>query len=163
MTVGFQGIVLADLGKVERLTKIFIAPYDKELDPRLLLTSDENVVWARHHEVNRQEKASVVPLLRDVIPERIWVPGNGWWKVRKYVDLSPLCFNCCQYGHKAWRCRYDRVSHFCGGKHGNKECAEKIKERVKIPPKCCNCGQDHNAGSSRCEKRPSFMTNESEK
>ena len=27
----------------------------------------------------------------------------------------------------------------------------------KIPPKCCNCGKDHNAGSVKCERRPSLM------
>ena len=124
----------------------------------MLLASDENVVWAKRHIIKKQVKASVVALMRGVIPERIWVPGNGWRKVRKYVELPPLCFNCCQYGHKAWRCQYDTVCRFCSGRHGSKECAEKIKEGVKIPPKCCNCGQAHNAGSFRCEKRPSLST-----
>ncbi|KAG0720481.1 hypothetical protein GWK47_048433 [Chionoecetes opilio] len=157
-SVRFQDTVLVDLGKIEKYTKVFIAPYDKELDPKLLLTSDVNVVWAKRHVINKQEKASVVALMTGVVPDRIWVPGNGWRRVRKYVELPPMCFNCCRYGHKAWRCRYDTVCRFCSGKHGSKDCAAKIQEGVVIPPKCCNCGQAHNAGSTRCAKRPSLMS-----
>ncbi|KAG0719435.1 hypothetical protein GWK47_050479 [Chionoecetes opilio] len=93
-----------------------------------------------------------------VAPDRIWVPGNGWRRVRKYVELPPMCFNCCRYGHKAWRCRYDTVCRFCSGKHSSKDCAAKIQEGVMIPPKCCNYGQAHNAGSTKCAKRPSLMS-----
>ncbi|XP_045117646.1 uncharacterized protein LOC123508177 [Portunus trituberculatus] len=156
-TVGFQGTVLVDHGRIEKFTKVFIAPYDKELDPELLLTSDVNVVWAKRHVVNKQVKASVVALVKDVVPDRIWVPGNGWRRVRKYVDLPPMCYNCCRYGHKAWRCQYDTVCRFCSGKHSSKVCGEKIINGEKIVPKCCNCGENHNAGSAKCEKRPSLL------
>ena len=37
---GFQGAVLVDHGKVETLTKVFIAPYDNELDPEWLRLID---------------------------------------------------------------------------------------------------------------------------
>ncbi|MPC32385.1 hypothetical protein E2C01_025695 [Portunus trituberculatus] len=53
-TVGFQGIVLADLGKVEKLTKVFITRYDRELDQEMMLINDENVVWAKRHMINKQ-------------------------------------------------------------------------------------------------------------
>ncbi|MPC44572.1 hypothetical protein E2C01_038248 [Portunus trituberculatus] len=43
------------------------------------------------------------------------------------------------------------VCRFCGGKHNSKECADKIKEGVMIPPKCWNCGQAHKAGSITSE------------
>ncbi|MPC40827.1 hypothetical protein E2C01_034396 [Portunus trituberculatus] len=149
-TVRFQDIVLVDHGKIEKLTKVFIAPYDKELDQELLVTSHADV-WAKRN-VNKQVKASVVALIKHVAPDRIWVPGKGWRKVRRYVELPHMCFNCCRHGHKAWRCRYDSVCRFCSGKHSSKDCGEKIKNGEKIPPKCCNCGQDHNAGSVKCEK-----------
>ncbi|MPC44573.1 hypothetical protein E2C01_038249 [Portunus trituberculatus] len=62
-TVGFQGAVLVDFGKVQRFTKVFIAPYDRALDSELLL-GEENVVWAKRHVINKQEKASVVALMK---------------------------------------------------------------------------------------------------
>ncbi|MPC86238.1 hypothetical protein E2C01_081060 [Portunus trituberculatus] len=48
--------------------------------------------------------------------------------------------------------RYDSVCRFC-----SKDCGEKIKNGEKIPLKCCNCGQNHNPGSVKCEKRPSLL------
>ncbi|XP_045123589.1 mucin-7-like [Portunus trituberculatus] len=34
------------------------------------------------------------------------------------------------------------------------QCLDKIKEGTKIPPRCCNCGDDHNVHSTLCTVRP---------
>ncbi|MPC35982.1 hypothetical protein E2C01_029422 [Portunus trituberculatus] len=46
------------------------------------------------------------------------------------------------------RCRY------CAVPYKAAQCLDKIKEGTKIPPRCCNCGGDHNDQSILCTVRP---------
>ncbi|KAK3871182.1 hypothetical protein Pcinc_023658 [Petrolisthes cinctipes] len=107
------------------LTKVFIAPYDRLLDPKLLL-DDDRVVWAKRHVVRGEKKKSVVALVRGEVPEKLHVLGNGYRRVHKYIEQPIQCYNCSRWNHKAWSCRYEVCCRFCGKNHNSSECGKKI-------------------------------------
>ncbi|KAK4306794.1 hypothetical protein Pmani_021407 [Petrolisthes manimaculis] len=72
-----DGVVMEQPKDMGNLTKVFIAPYDRLLDPELLL-DDDRVVWAKRHVVRGEKKKSVVVLVREEVPEKLHVLGNGY-------------------------------------------------------------------------------------
>lgn len=152
-TEGYDGVVMEQPKGTEKLTKVFIAPYDHLLDPELLL-DDERVMWAKRHVVRGEKKKSVVALVRGEVPQKLHVLGNGYRKVHKFIEQPIQCYNCSRWNHKAWSCRYEICCKFCGGKHHSSECAKKNKEGETVSLKCCNCGGPHSASSKLCVKRP---------
>ncbi|KAK4327112.1 hypothetical protein Pmani_002397 [Petrolisthes manimaculis] len=84
-TEGYDGVVMEQPKDTGNLTKVFIAPYDRLLDPELLL-DDDRVVWAKRHVVRGEKKKSVVALVRGEVPEKLHVLGNGYRRVHKYIE-----------------------------------------------------------------------------
>ncbi|KAK3863021.1 hypothetical protein Pcinc_031161 [Petrolisthes cinctipes] len=156
-TEGYDGVVMEQPKDTGNLTKVFIAPYDCLLDPELL-QDDDRVVWAKRHVVRGEKKKSVVALVRGEVPEKLHVLGNGYRRVHKYIEQPIQCYNCSQWNHKAWSCRYEVCCRFCGKNHHSSECGKKIKEGETVEVRCCNCGKPHNAASKLCEKRPKMSS-----
>ncbi|KAK4295909.1 hypothetical protein Pmani_031554 [Petrolisthes manimaculis] len=103
-TEGYDGVVMEQPKDSGNLTKVFIAPYDRLLDPELLL-DDDRVVWAKRHVVRGERKKSVVALVRGEVPEKLHVLGNGYRRVHKYIEQPIQCYNYSRWNPKAWSCR----------------------------------------------------------
>lgn len=152
-TTGYDGTVMELPEERGTFTKVLVGPYEVGLDPELLL-EDERVVWAKRRVVRGEDRNSVIALVRGGVPDKLRVLGNGYRKARKYIDEPVLCYNCNRWGHKAWRCVSQTRCGYCGQKHESKVCRDKIIAQERVKPKCCNCGQEHNAWFRFCVKRP---------
>ncbi|MPC53722.1 hypothetical protein E2C01_047621 [Portunus trituberculatus] len=72
--------------------------------------------------------------------------GLGRRRMERYTPEPDLCRHCSRWGQKECRCQFaPRCS-----SNKSVQCLDKIKEGTKIPPRCCNCGCDHNAHSTLC-------------
>lgn len=152
-TEGYRGVVMEQPKEGDKMTKVFIAPYDLMLDPELLM-DDDRVVWARRHVVKGEAKRSVVAMVRGDVPEKLHVLGNGYRKVYKFIERAVQCFNCNRWNHKAWKCEYEVCCRYCARHHPSSQCLKKIQDGEIVAPRCCNCGKEHNATSKVCDKRP---------
>ena len=156
-SLGFAGVVLERPREDEKTTKIIIFGIPLCLDPDLLL-NNERIVKARRREVKSGGKAfpkpQLIAFLKGDVPEKIFVPCIGYKKVAVFEEQEPLCFKCSKWGHRAYKCQYETRCRYCSKSHDSTECFNKIKDNVKIVPKCCNCGGDHNANSRLCKRRP---------
>lgn len=87
------------------------------------------------------------------------------WEYFSHKQKSPIqCSNCLLYGHGGANCSLKPRCIRCGKNHKSIECPLLIDEnsmpRLRIPDKdlkCANCGQNHAANYSKCEKRQVFM------
>lgn len=52
------------------------------MDPESLLVNRDTMVSAKRQVVNRQEE-TLVALMKGVVPDKIWVHGNIWGRIRK--------------------------------------------------------------------------------
>ena len=156
-TIGFENVVLEIPRDSDKYTKIIVFEYPVYMDPQDLLV-DERIVWAKRREVSYKGKKEVKPqliaLIRGETPGRIFVPCIGYRKVAVYHENPILCFKCSKWGHMAFKCQNGYRCRYCSKNHDSTECGDKIKENIRITPKCCNCGEGHNASSWLCKKRP---------
>lgn len=75
------------------------------------------------------------------------------------------CSNCLSYGHGGHNCHLIPRCIRCSLNHKSIECPKllnehKMQTRTRIPDnelKCANCGQNHAANYSKCEKRMEFI------
>lgn len=69
-------------------------------------------------------------------------------RVEEYLDI-PICYKCCQFGHKAHKCENDPLCVKCGGTHESRVC-----ENAAV--RCPNCAKakkpdtQHTARSMAC-------------
>lgn len=159
-TNGFENIIL-EIPKEsdgEKFSKVIVFDYPVYMDPDDLLI-DDRMVWVKRRVVKFKgednPKPQVIALMKGEVPGRMFVPCIGYRKVALYKENPKLCFKCSKWGHMAFKCQNSFRCRFCSKSHDSKECAEKIKNNIKITPKCCNCGEEHNARSWVCKKRPS--------
>ena len=111
------------------------------MDPEELL-ADGRMVWVKRRAVSYkgkdEPKPQVIALMKGEIPGRVFVPCIGYRKVALYNENPRLCFKCSKWGHMAFKCQNSFRCRFCSKSHDSKECADKIKNNIKITPKCCN-------------------------
>ena len=157
-TEGFEDIVLEVPRDNERYTKIILFDYPTYLDPEDVLV-DDMFHWVKRREIKSNGKTVPKPQLIGLFkgsspPEKIFVKCLGYKRIAVYNENPILCHKCSKWGHMAYKCHNDYRCRYCGDRHDSKICAEKIKEKNIVSPKCCNCGADHNANSRLCPKRP---------
>ena len=156
-TEGFDNVILLKPSEEEKTTKVIVFGIPLCMEANLLL-ENSNIVKAARREVKSGGKVSPKPQLiawlKGNVPEKIFVPCLGYKKVAVFEEQEPLCFKCSRWGHRAYKCQYETRCRYCSKAHDSRECVQKIKENVKITPKCCNCGEEHNANSRLCKKRP---------
>ncbi|MPC72057.1 hypothetical protein E2C01_066350 [Portunus trituberculatus] len=91
------------------------------------------------------------------VPSEVHLLGLGCRHLEHYTPEPDLCRHCSCWGHKEWRCQSATCCRYCAGPHKLAQCLNKIKEGTKIPPWCCNCGDDHNVHSTLCTVRPQLQ------
>ncbi|KYQ60791.1 hypothetical protein ALC60_00138 [Trachymyrmex zeteki] len=65
--------------------------------------------------------------------------------VLPYIPRVLMCFSCLRFGHISADCKSTPRCARCGqNRHDNQE------HRRNLPPKCCNCGQEHLPSSAKC-------------
>lgn len=88
------------------------------------------------------------------------------WEYYSNRRQGPIqCSNCMSFGHGGNGCFLNSICIRCGKNHKSHECpllidTETMQVRTKIPEKslkCGNCGQNHTANYSQCEKRLEFI------
>ena len=126
--------------------------------------TDDRVAWTKWRKIKYKgqdyDKPQLIALMKGDVPERVFVPCIGYRKIAVYKDIPVLCFKCSKWGHMAYRCQNRYRCQYCGRYHDSKECAKKIEDNIKIVPKCCNCGEGHNASSWSCKKRPTVVNHQ---
>ncbi|XP_076062105.1 uncharacterized protein LOC143037565 isoform X1 [Oratosquilla oratoria] len=109
--------------------------------------------------VGKNPRPQLLGAVSGPIDTETHIIGVGRKRVAPYVPEPDLCQKCSKWGHKSWRCRTTYVRcRYCAGGHLSEECWEKIQQKVAVPPKCCNCGGQHNASSPVCPKKPRYKT-----
>ena len=143
----------------EKYTKVILFDYPTYLDAEDVLATDM-FAWVKRREIHMNGKTEPKPQLIGLFkgsdpPERIFIQCLGYKKMAVYKEAPVLCLKCSRWGHMAFKCIYSHRCRYCGRGHDSQQCAEKIKNKEKIPRKCCNCGANHNANDWSCPKRPS--------
>ncbi|MPC83394.1 hypothetical protein E2C01_078103 [Portunus trituberculatus] len=97
--------------------------------------------------VGQMPRPQLLGVVTGKVPSEVHLLGLGRRRVERYTPEPDLCRHCSRWGYKEWRCQSAPRCRYCAG-------LDKIKECTKIPPRCCNCGDDHNANSTLCTVRP---------
>ncbi|MPC93989.1 hypothetical protein E2C01_089139 [Portunus trituberculatus] len=84
--------------------------------------------------VGQMPRSQLLGVVTGKVPSEVHLLGLGRRRMERYTPEPDLCRHCSRWGHKEWRC--------------HQQCLDKIKEGTKIPPRCYNCGGDHNAHST---------------
>ena len=93
------------------------------------------------------ETAYIITFHTEKLPYSIYVPGEITdTVVHSFKSRPMLCKSCQEYGHTAKRCRENesRCRNCSELGHNNLNCNNE--------PKCYHCGEDHPAGSTKCQK-----------
>ena len=158
-TTGFDGVIMEKPDDREQGKKVIIFNHPLVLDPQDLLI-DDRFIWVKRREVkiqgNMQQKPQLIALMKGDIPEKVFVPCLGYRNIALYNEAPIMCYKCSKWGHMAYKCQSSYKCRYCSGNHDSKICGDKIKENECIVPRCCNCGESHNANSWSCKKRPQF-------
>ncbi|XP_042147152.1 uncharacterized protein LOC121836337 [Ixodes scapularis] len=80
------------------------------------------------------------------MPTRVLL-GFTSHSVDEYFGPPVQCYHCQRYGHIAQYCRGPRRCKVCAGPHHHKTCTN------RQDPKCANCGNQHAATFSGCQRR----------
>ena len=136
-----------------KFTKVIIFNFPTMVEPDIILL-DERFVWVKRRTCGGEKRSQVVALMKGQAPEKIFIPGIGYRRVKPYMEPLAMCLKCCRWGHMSFVCQNDARCRFCGMKHYSQICRWKINKGYKIKPRCCNCGGCHNAGSLACRARP---------
>lgn len=70
------------------------------------------------------------------------------WQKYKNTRLATQCYNCQSFGHGSSQCHHKTKCVKCSGEHKAKDCMLKDEDK----PICANCGKDHPANHTGCEK-----------
>ena len=123
-------------------------------DPEFVL-DDPRFISAKRHMVRGEKRNQVVAIIKgDLEEDEVRISGLGCRRMAKYVEPPNMCLNCSKWGHNSWSCMAASRCRFCGRGHHSSKCSELIKNKVRVVPRCCNCGGEHNARSVLCPKRP---------
>lgn len=157
-TKGFENVVLEVPKENEKCTKIILFDYPTYLLPDDVLV-DDRFVWVKRRELwlngKLVPKPQLIGLFRGAeLPEKVFVSCLGYKRMAVYNESPVLCRRCSKWGHMEFKCHNDYRCRYCGNRHDSKLCADKIKEKIKVVPKCCNCWGEHNANSWQCLRRP---------
>ncbi|XP_076049533.1 uncharacterized protein LOC143030260 [Oratosquilla oratoria] len=154
ITDGFQGQVMKPITGLQRTVVIFDVPINVNL-----LQCPPGFQWLKRRMVGKNPRPQLLGAVSGPIDTETHIIGVGRKRVAPYVPEPDLCQKCSKWGHKSCRCRTTYVRcRYCAGGHLSEECWEKIQQKVAVPPKCCNCGGQHNASSPVCPKKPRYKT-----
>jgi len=68
-------------------------------------------------------------------------------RVKLYQNIAQ-CYKCQKVGHTSAKCSQEKPTRkYCAGSHDSRECSDKSKL------KCSNCKLEHQASSSKCQKK----------
>lgn len=153
-TEDFQGQVMKPITGLPRTVVIFDVPTYINVS---LLQCPPGFVWIRRRMAGKSPRPQLLGAVLGSLDAEVHILGVGRKKVAPFVPEPYLCERCSNWGHKGWRCRatYYRCR-YCAGGHPSKECLGKIQRNVAVPPKCCNCGGQHNASSPVCPRKPHY-------
>ncbi|XP_064116452.1 uncharacterized protein LOC135222273 [Macrobrachium nipponense] len=153
-TEGFEEVVMDKIKQNFASNKIIVFDVPTHID-HMSLKFGKNIFWVKRRYVKRQPRPQLIVSLKGSIPDKFYVPTLGYRSIAVVTNLPLFCLGCSRWGHfkdecneEAYRCR------FCAGDHNSLECLAKIKMNIHIPPRCCNCGEEHNANSDKCRMRP---------
>ncbi|XP_045127901.1 uncharacterized protein LOC123514239 [Portunus trituberculatus] len=104
--------------------------------------------------VGQMARPQLLGVVTGKVPSEVHLLGLGRRRVERYTPEPDLCRHCSRWRHKEWRCQSAPRCRYFAGPYKSAQCLDKIKEGTKIPPRCCNCGGDHNAHSTLCTVRP---------
>lgn len=106
---------------------------------RLVIGSKEN---------RRESKTMKIWFKSDTLPENVTLMYQRF-SVTPYIEKPWQCFKCQKFGHSAKFCKGKDICVICTGSHNYKDCPSKGDNTKR---KCINCGGDHTANFSGCQK-----------
>lgn len=81
----------------------------------------------------------------------------SWEKIRQDHKRPTQCFRCQGWGHTTLGCNRNFKCVKCAGDHEPGKCQRKNRDDDSVPLKCANCGGNHPANFTDCEKRKVFL------
>ena len=152
ITEGFQGQVMKPMADLRRTVIVFDVPTYISTN---LLECPPGFLWLKRRMIGNTPRPQLLGAIAGKIDSEVHIIGVGRKRVAPFVPEPDLCKRCSKWGHKSWKCRAAYVCcRYCAGGHLSQECWEKIQQKIKVPPKCCNCGGQHNASSPVCPRKP---------
>lgn len=119
-----------------------------------LIETPENFMSIKRRYAGNAPRPQLLGVVVGQVPDEVHLLGVGRKRVEPYTAEPDLCRHCSRWGHQEWRCRSAPRCRYCAGTHKSSVCLKKIQDGTPIPPRCCNCGNNHNANSHTCPMKP---------